>query len=649
MPDDPTDGYEVYSAVPTFLPDPSIEDTGNRVNEETSTTVFAPAGPAPDYGYKALPYHIMRVNIFEDPDGFEVDPLDVVTADSTFQATGNMLVSGVTYHLPRDTGTGNSTAQLQVDSQVNNFWKNSYRTDDRILSGTLGNTAPALLSSPNPAFIGLAPFTYELGTYTSATGAAGSFYTLSTFFQRLQRLEIPFTHLDGTGAFSDLVGPLNTEPLLITGASYPNIVFDGDPNDPAFSTDARARVYLRLPRGNIERLPDDGIQPINPGTGLGMGVYLSDVSGDNILYHSTSFEPVNTVGNFGNFRTVGVAPTPVYTQLVSPTKDATERFLDETYRWTEDLGLAGALDALYGGRPAEAAVDGPGLGAWVFGPIDVPIQIGRTQTPSVWQPVSVVENDIHLAALSNAAGYAGSSLQVAGLPDRNPTLRYGQVVPFPSSGILLYPQKDYSAGYDPVGPDYSALTGVRSHIRCFDASFGGAVDAAGQSFLTLRIDGLKLIDFEYVAPGPGKLNGAEGIAIFVKVPGLTTWMDIGRPDGSGPSKQDATRDGAGCQVIGPETFDAEDQLTVHPYCQVKIHVGPAANLFATTGVGGTSGIPPTDVGKVPVLVKVEMAATSVDFNLEEEYVGYPPPLFSGVAAPETSPEDVRGLLGIKLV
>lgn len=647
LPDDLTAGYEVYSA--WLAPTTAIEDIGNRVNEETSTTVFAPQGPAPDYGYKAEPYHITRVNVFEDPSGYQVDPLDVLQYETVFTGSDTMTVSGVGYYVPRDPTTGLSSASLQVDVQVDDFWQNSYRTDDRPLSGVLGNTAPALLSSPNPAFIGLAAFSYEDGTFTTSTGAAGSFYTLSSYYFRRQRLEIPYTHLDGAGAFSSLVGPTSADILEIDGSSYTDISFTGDISEPSFTTDARARVYLRLPLGNTSLNPDEGIQPINPGTGFGMGVYTGDVSGDRILFHSTSFEPVNLLGDFSNSRQTGAAPTPAYAVLLSSSKDREERFLDETYRWFPELGLSGTLDALYGGNPAEAAIDGPGLGAWLPSPIDVPVQISATQAPSVWQPVSVLENDAHLITFNNAAGYPGSSLQVAGLPDRNPALRYNQAVPFPSRGILIYPQKDYSSGYSPVGPDYSALTGTRSYIRCFDASLGGAVSAAGQPFFLIRLDGLTLSDFSYAAPGPGKLNGDEGIAILAKVPGLTTWMDIGRPDGSGPSKQDASLDGAGCQVVGPNTFDDVDDETQVSYCQVEVNVGPAVNLFAATGVGGASGIPPTDVGKVPVLIQVRMGINAIGFNFEDQYVGPPAPLFSGSPSPDKAPGDVRGLVGISMV
>jgi hypothetical protein len=631
MPDDVTNGYEVYSAEPEFLPDPSLESAGNLVNEETSTTVFAPAGPAPDYGYKALPYHTMKANIFEEPDGYIVDPVDVVTSLATFSAVSTMQVSGVDYYLPRNTGTGNPAATLQVDAAVNNFWKSSYRTDDRPLAGALGDTPPALLSSGNPAFIGLAAFSYEDGTFTVSTGGAGSFYTPSAYFLRKQRLEIPYTHLDGAGAYTEADGPLATDQMQIAGASYPTISFSGDDTDPAFTSDARSRVYLRLPRGNVAKAVDDGIQPTNPASVIGMGIYLTTGPGDNILFHSTSFEPVNLVGEYGNFIT-GAPTSPAYAGLATTDKDVHERFIDEVYRYQSTfLGI----DAVYGPGSVQA-LSGPGLGTWSPSPIETPTRIGTLTTTTVWAPRSFIQTGDY--AVSLGAGY----LQVAGLPDRNPSYRYGQTVPFPSAGVCMYPHKDYSTGYDPVGPDYSALVGERSYIRCFDASFNGSVEAHGQPFFTIRIDGLQLQDYEYTAPGPGNLNSAEGIAIFVKVPGITTWMDLGRPDGSGPSKMDALLDGAGCRVIGTETFDAIDEQTSMVYSQVKVNVGPVANLFITTGIDNV------DAFRVPVLVKVTMNPTAAGFNLEE-YYDPTARVFSGTPAPNLDPGEVRGIVGIRLI
>jgi hypothetical protein len=557
-----------------------------------------------------------------------------------------MKVSGVDYYLPRDTGTGLSTAQLQVDAAGDDFWINSYRTDDRPLSGSLGDTPPALMSSSNPAFIGISPFAYEDGTYSVPTGAAGSFYTASDYFVRKHRIEIPFTHLNGTGFFDDANGPTLADTFEIAGASYSNILLDGDPTEPAFSSEAVPRLYLRRPFNNVAGVLIHAVQPANLATVWGQGQELSAAA--KTLYHSTSFEPINTVGSFGNFRTAGVAPQPTYPQLVSAARDVEERFLDEVYRHgLAPLGPAGALDALYAG-PVEAAINGPGLGAWVASPVEVPVQVGIVPSPSVWQASSVLQTDAFAALLANGAGWVGQALQVAGLPDRNPFVATGQAVLFPSAGVCLYPHKNYSVTYVPAGPNYTTLTGTRQYVRCFDASFGGTVAAAGQPFFTIRIDGLQLQDYEYTAPGPGTLNATEGIAIFVKVPGLTGWLDLGRTDGGGPSKQDPLLDGAGCRVVGPDTFDGVDTVTQMVYSQVRVNVGPVANLFAMVGFGGASGIDASEVGKVPVLVMVRMDPQAANFDLEQEYDPNTR-TFGGVNGAGHSPRDIRGLTGLRLV
>src|SRR5690606_25524717 len=99
-------------------------------------------------------------------------------------------------------------------------------------------------------------------------------------------------------------------------------------------------------------------------------------------------------------------------------------------------------------------------------------------------------------------------------------------------------------------PNYSGVTGTRRYMRVFDAAYfhdpsAQELDVVGQPLLRIRIDGLGLSDFAYSIPGPG----SSTIAILLKIPGLTTWMDIGRRDGDGPSKQDPLVDGAGCQVV----------------------------------------------------------------------------------------------------
>jgi len=433
-------------------------------------------------------------------------------------------------------------------------------------------------------------------------------------------------------AYSPTHGPLHGDPALISGTTYGAITFTGDPTMPSFQSDGKLRLYLRRPLGH--RNINTSTQPYT--VAAGHGSVFVEASGDNILYHSTSFDPINLLGDYGNF--APVTPGAVYPSLVNPLKDSYEAFLDEVYRY--ERSFPAAIDTLFGAG-AKLALDGPGMSGWVGGPIETPVQISSVVTVN-WSIAGFVRTGRHLIALP------GGQLQVTGVPDRNPPLYEGNKYPFPSAGLLMYPQKDYSVGYRPDavdlgGPqhDYSGYTLDRRFIRCFDASLGGTVNAVGTPFVLLRIDGLELQEYRYVAPGPGAY-GTTGIYIFMKVPGLTTWMDIGRVDGAGPSKQDALLDGAGCLIIGPETLDGVDPETGMVFSQVKLNVGPIAQLFTMTGIDGA------EAGKVPVLVKVIMADTAKDYNLEKEYdpntqtfVGSPS---AGVPA-----GSVRGLVGIRIV
>jgi hypothetical protein len=298
-----------------------------------------------------------------------------------------------------------------------------------------------------------------------------------------------------------------------------------------------------------------------------------------------------------------------------------------------------------------AHLDGPGMGGWGGGPIETPVRISLATTP--WDECSWLLMEQHLVDLDTS-----SSLQVAGLPDRNPPISAAATMPFPSAGVLQYPQLDYSTGHFPetvthitaAQPDYSTAAGVRSYIRCLDASFTHSttpppIVVAGQTELTLRIDGITLDDFAYAAPGPGGV-AANRIAIMVKVPGLTTWMDAGRLDGAGPGKQDAVLDGAGCQVGGAETYTFTDLVTGHKGCYVKIHVGPAATLFANPADWSayTAGSP---LGECPVLVKVLMDEGAVDYNLEHVATGVG--TFEVGVKSGANPDEVRGILGLSVV
>ena len=93
-----------------------------------------------------------------------------------------------------------------------------------------------------------------------------------------------------------------------------------------------------------------------------------------------------------------------------------------------------------------------------------------------------------------------------------------------------YPQIDFSAGgYDPAGPDYSALPGTdtlpaRRYLRAFDT---GMPRNTGKT----RLRGLALAAFKTDAAYDGsEFTGhvTGGAAIQLMIPGVTGWLDLGR-------------------------------------------------------------------------------------------------------------------------
>ena len=653
MPWDPSpDGYEVYGVTPVDTS--AISSDNNMVNDEVGLTGDPGTGPAPDYGYGSKSYHILRSSLIAVDN---TTPPLVVDKDFEWSLNGAghavMYVSGIAYFVPLNAAGGWGFNLSDVNLVVDDSWTDFYRTDDNDLTLDSPPAAPARLSSPCPAFMGIAPFSYET---TLTVGSNIDSTVFGSISPRYQRLESPFQFLgsNGGGVFSDVNGPLTADQMSVTSLST-GINFPGDTNYPAFSENAIPRVFIRRPLSSVPIQPEDAIQ----GNGIAL-VSTGAVAAANILFHSTGWNPAApAVAHYGNFLT-GAPTSPTYASLATATKDTEERFLDETYRYKTSLA----------GDMATTSIDGPGLGPWVFGPVSTPVQIGVTTgtytdpfgTVTDWKTKSFVQTGQHLNFVS------ADSLQVTGFPTRNPSYPSNTTVPFPSAGVLLHPQTDYSTGFVPDNTvaggglvaaqhDYSALVpATRSYIRCFDASFVRGLSptvfdpgVSGQPFVVLRIDGLTIDDFVYTAPGWGGLGDGltdatyTGIAIMVKVPGLTTWMDLGRVDGDGPSKQDPILDGAGCMVLGPNTFNSVDPVTGMMYCQVRVNVGPMVNL-----ANGQESSPGSGIYEVPVLVKVVMNDLAKDYNLKEVYTGAPGQ-FNGVITPGAAPDDVRGLCGIKVV
>ena len=569
-----------------------------------------------------------------------------------------MWVSGVAYFLPTDPNTGNlafTLPDLSITGQ--DFWKNSFRTSDDALSwGGAALEAPAKLSAPCPAVISLWPFSYGLDSTGLVTYTVENGFTDGARFERAGRIEVPYTHCgtNGGGPFSESNGPLDGDDLTLTLDSS-GIDLVGDDETPSFSSDAKVRAFFRRPLGH-----NTISETIVPWTAAGgHGIILDDQVSGRVLYHSTSLATGNR--KFGNFVDGNGDALPTLSNVF---KDTHERFLDEVYRYTsffdkDFLDGAGGLTT-----PQFKNLLGPGMQGWSSGPIEVPVRAGDTD---VWgyREGSWIQSGnykVNLAGLTVPADLplgntaplnAETMLQVAGLPDRNPPLTDWVVVPFPSAGLLKYPNEDYtgdrpSAANSEIAspqPDYSALTGRRSFLRAFDAGFGDAsnpvLDAQGSQFVTLRFDGIELRDFAWTAGSELGSLATTGMALLLKLPGLTTWLDLGRRDGDGPSKQDERYDGAGCLVLGPDTKDGVDPTTGMVFCQVKAHVGPAAALFTSTS-------DPDIPGAVPVLVKVLMDPAAADYNLKWEalsQVGN----FRQTDEPGLPTGKIRGLTGIRIV
>lgn len=624
-----------------------INDSATAVNEQTTVTEWAPFGPAPAYGYSAPSYHATRreTALGGSAANHALTDANFVTSEFTIDQLQTFLnvVSGVAYFVPLfDDGTDAVTIDsLTVDVQAvgaSDPWAGSYLTDDIPING-----APnALLSTPCPAFLSVAPFAY--GTESGTPTFVAPIPLLSDSDKvRRGRLELPYTLLGthGGNPFSPTNGPQAGDNLTVTLVALdPDMTFTGDLTNPGFSSDAAPRIFIRRPLSH--EIWESSVQP--PWTLAafptieGHGQKLELDTGNKLLFHSTRFVSVPEEGKFGNFN--DGTPKP-YSCLMTQDKDAQERFLDEVYRYNKTL--MGSM-MTYGSH-----LRGPGMSGWGGGPIPVPVRPAATIDPAWKATLWMYREDFLHTLLGTDLGYASlaSELQVAGLPDRNPPIQDWVKYPFPSAGLLKYPNIDYTAGYTPNGPegwvqpDYSGASGYRYYLRAFDTAFShtgplAAVPSAGQPFVTLRLDGVQLEDIQYNVGDIAGINQAFP-GVYVKVPGLTTWMHVGRADGAGPSKQDPLLDEAGCQVIGPYTFNGVDNDTGVVYCQIRVNVGPAVNLAVGEG------------DEVPILVRVIMPEyTTGDWDLTSTY-DTGTRTFGAPTGPGIRSNTIRGLVGIRVL
>ena len=600
MPDDLFAPYELWgTGLVTYVPE---ESTDNLIDSSTFVPELA----------TSLAYHTGRFGIVEDPANPPIP--NALTFTFTVETDETMFVSGVQYLLPNGTGVGTNFRIDTLDFSVSDLFRNTFRM------GNLGG--PTELT---PGFSHLNPVIMYCGGFTADFGVlpgVGAGFTGTTFYQRV---DFGYDDLGSVGGPYDLFSspaPGSPADVALGGGDTP-LTFSGDAGQAHFWQDARARFFARKPldQQDASSYATEFLLP-NPG-------------GDSILFSTINRSPT-TIGTsvYGNFTTGGVG-TPPRAGLETARKDVEEKFYDEVYRVADSEMVS--LDPTYNVALLLGNLVGPGT-PFPQSPIELPVRFASS-SPFSFGFASFLQLEYNLLDLGTA-GVVATEAQVCGLPDRNPLVTEGVVNPCPFAGRLIYPVTNYTTGFRPsltdgditvAQPDYSGIADAeRVYIRVFDAAYSNDLSpeptVVGQPFLTLRIDGLELADFAYTA---GFTPGNVDIGIEVKIPGLTAWMDLGRRDGDGPSKQDPFLDGAGCQIINPTvTFDGRDAITGTVYSQVKINVGPAATVFANLGAFAPTGV-------APVMIRVrQKLGSSLDFTQ---------------GGPSSTTDTPRGLVGITVL
>lgn len=529
----------------------------------------------------------MHKSVVVKDDRFDT-PYSVLTNQSTLQVVVQdrvTAISGIKYFLPLDWANGNAALQIKnvnivLDGSATGantpVFHGGFRTHGSI-STTMSTLKPRDMFQTNiwPAYMYLGSFVGD--TLAGVQPISGSGLMADQYID--ERLEINWTNLCRNSASFPI--PAFDDDAII---NWEEIEFQGE-TLPKFSTNAKVRVFYRKP-GMHQRNNSDQDQQVD------LKVFYTPSSGTPyeapILFHGAKFVENNSNPTYGNFLD-GVLP---YASLYSATKDSCERFLDEAYR--VQTGFAAGPIGIWTSEILNQ-LNGPGLPHGTAPLIDVTIRPNGVVPSS--EAVGFLAKGQHLMDLSVSTTY----LQVAGMPEMMAARIHGVTTVAPANGVLIYPQNDYSF-HAPTTQDmpsfgtqydYTTCTGTRDYIRGFAVKDG----KAGDSKVLLHLKGLQLQDIAFDSAA-GTTIGNANIGIAIKVPGLTTWMDVGRRDGDGPSKQDAFQDGAGCQIIGTDTFDYQDEETNLPACQVMLHLGPVGHLYANNS------------GRMCVFVKVIMYDTA---------------------------------------
>lgn len=368
---------------------------------------------------------------------------------------------------------------------------------------------------------------------------------------------------------------------------------------PKFSRDAVFRAFFRRPLNHGRHFLDYA-KFYN--TGIKVQSYVEQKPVQVLWHGSNHLKTREEPLRFSNYEWDEIVDENIYNE----DKDGREYFLDESYRLKGDFRNPAGDLAL--SLPYTETLCGPGLPHGTGLKITIPHTAAEAAS-SPWKEIHWMTVEYNIGNLSTQLI---RELQVAGWPDRNPPMEDGVYDPTQRSGVLIYPQHDYSACI-PAGPDYSgAVSGPRCWVRYFN------IGSEGDSKVDVLLEGIKLEDFAWEAPD----EGSHKMAILIKVPGQTTWMDVGRRDGEGPSKQDPFADGAGCMIIGPHTKDeGPHPLYGTQRCRVRCNLGPSASLYENAN------------GQTQLLMKVVIYPNGMDLNLEQ-------------GGPDGTVRDIRGLTGV---
>ena len=580
-----------------------VEDPDNKADNLVGWSPHVkPGDPRPGYD-------VLRRVVYEDPNGFK--PCQVTSSNATIRHDQGLAefqtISGVKYFPGSGQSVQNSTTFFDFDFHFvfggsgdvaagnAGFWENSWRNNGFETEMENPDEDRTKLTSETPVTLGFGAFTSskEYEDHGAEIEPTDLFEFPLSYQHRFRDEHISVSSRDLSVHLADT--PLATDVATISSGKIRVHGGSIQGPEPKFSTQAAVRIFHRRPLSHLS--VDQGVDPtparVEDAIHVHHRVPFNELSGGgnelNLLFHSDSMRH----GGYGNVLNGGVPED----RLQTPTKDAEERFLDEVYRWRADFTNPSTGDQPETPDNMDQLI-GPGL---PHGPVPIKVPVRKVAadmgTQGAWQNACWLHTLSHEKSLDAVENKYEA--QVAGLPDRNPSVIEGVTSSQPSNGILMYPHKNYDVGYTPstlhlanrgvdAQFDYSSCNEDREYVRAFHVEGG-----EGQTKIVFTIKGLNLTHFERT---PGLL-GNNVMAILVKVPGLTTWMDLGRKDGDGPSKQDAFKDGAGCRVIGSKTKDLEpsieDQIRC---CQVEAHVGPAASL--------AKGFFRDGVPEIPILVKV---------------------------------------------